>query len=111
MRLRNPDILTPTMPDLRSLMDRGMRARALMDTLCWKHDLSPFIEKRLLKAKSDSVWRPGQGLSNCEAVALGCSRQGGVVDTWEELRKTLKSWVKQGESAKEKLIKLERGAR
>lgn len=109
---------TEISPDeLKRRHDLALRVRRLRDlkellgSIAWTEYVLPEIRDRMRLMGERTIWRPGSGLSSCEAIALGCARNGGAHDALTGLLAVLDSWVRSGESAADELGKLQRGRR
>jgi hypothetical protein len=86
---------------------KGQRAKEILSCPCWKKDIEPYIQGRIIDLSRGSSWRPG-GSSTTDLTAMGCAYNGGREDECNNLSNILLIWIKQGEIAAEKLEK-ERG--
>ncbi len=65
----------------------------------------PYLTKRSVDLSRGSSWKPGTGVFNTDAVALGAAYNGGREEECMNLATVLGIWVEQGRSAAEKLAK------
>lgn len=87
---------------------RYFRVREMLDSPAWKEDVLPFLEKELAAVGSNTTWRPGSGLPQLEAIALGCAYQGGAEDALKKFLFRVKTWMVEGVKAREELDKKEK---
>jgi len=84
---------------------RGERARELLGSKVWVADVLPYLDKRVVDLSRGSSWKPGTGVFNTDAVALGAAFNGGREEECLNLSNQLDIWVEQGCIAAEKLNK------
>jgi len=90
--------------ELNSLVARGARALAILESPGWKQDVLPYLKLRGPELSVGALWRPGDSL-DVGAVALGSSYNGGRFDECKNLDNTLRIWVELAESANKELEK------
>ena len=91
--------------ELLPVIAKGERAKALLDSGCWKSDVEPYLMVRSADLQRGSGWKPSSGVFSVDAVAMGAAYNGGREDECLNLRNTLNIWVEQGHLAALKLLK------
>lgn len=101
MRHRQPDLSSPRLrdEDLRIRSARAARLRRFQASDFYMRDFHPWLQQQKREIEKGSLWHPEQGMSNCEAVALGCAYNGGREKAIKSLEKLFELIKEQGERA------------
>jgi len=94
--------------ELRQRVNLGTMAGLMVGTEFWKTRVRPMIEERIGLLEAGSAWHPGAGKSECEAIALGVSYNGGGITELNNLLAEIEAAQMQGVEAGKKLDDISR---
>jgi hypothetical protein len=88
--------------ELQPIIAKGQRARYILQTTGWNHDVKPYLAMREAELSKGSSWKPG-GSTDIGAIAIGAAYNGGRQDECFNLQNQLLIWEEQGNIAQKKL--------